>query len=117
MAISLQAPSKLLPISGIRIATAAAGIKYKDRDDLVLFELSVGSNTAVVLTKNQFCAAPVEVARTHLDASKPKYLLINSGNANAGLGKQGISDAKQSCADLAAESKSEKYKFYLFQQV
>lgn len=108
MAISLQSPSKLIPVSGIRIATAAAGIKYKDRNDLVLFELSEGSNTAVVLTKNQFCAAPVEVTRTHLKASAPKYLLINSGNANAGLGKQGISDAKQTCVALAAESKSEE---------
>ncbi|MDH3608233.1 MAG: bifunctional glutamate N-acetyltransferase/amino-acid acetyltransferase ArgJ [Gammaproteobacteria bacterium] len=108
MAITLLAPSKLLPISGIRIATTAAGIKYKDRDDLVLFELSEGSNTAVVLTKNQFYAAPIEIARTHLEASTPKYLLINSGNANAGLGKQGISDTKQTCAALATESKCEE---------
>jgi len=104
MAISLQAPINLLPIAGIRIATTAAGIKYKDRDDLVLFELSKGSNTAVVLTKNQFCAAPVEIARMHLEVSTPKYLLINSGNANAGLGKQGVADAKQACASLASES-------------
>lgn len=108
MAISLQAPTDLLPIPGIRISTVAAGIKYKDRNDLVLFELSAGSNAAVVLTKNQFCAAPVEITRTHLKASQPKYLLINSGNANAGLGKQGISDAKQTCAALAAESKCEE---------
>ncbi|QMU62506.1 MAG: bifunctional glutamate N-acetyltransferase/amino-acid acetyltransferase ArgJ [Gammaproteobacteria bacterium] len=103
MAISLQAPINLLPVSGIRIATAAAGIKYKDRDDLVLFELSEGSSTAVVLTKNQFCAAPVEITRKHLKVSTPKYLLINSGNANAGLGKQGIADAEQTCATLASE--------------
>jgi len=104
MAISLQAPINLLPIAGIRIANAAAGIKYKGRDDLVLFELSKGSNTAAVLTKNQFCAAPVEITRMHLEVSTPKYLLINSGNANAGLGKQGIADAKQACASLAAEA-------------
>jgi glutamate N-acetyltransferase/amino-acid N-acetyltransferase len=102
MAILLQAPINLIPIEGIRIATAAAGIKYKDRDDLVLFELSKGSNTAVVLTKNQFCAAPVEITRKHLEVSTPKYLLINSGNANAGLGKQGVADAKQVCASLAS---------------
>ena len=103
MAISLQAPINLLPIAGIRIATVAAGIKYKDRDDLVLLELSQGANTAVVLTKNQFCAAPVEITRKHLEVSMPKYLLINSGNANAGLGKQGVADAKQVCASLASE--------------
>lgn len=105
MAISLQAPTNLLPISGIRIATAAAGIKYKDRDDLVLFELCEGAATAVVLTKNQFCAAPVTVTRDHLKKSQPKYLLINSGNANAGLGKQGVLDAKQTCVAFALEAK------------
>lgn len=105
MAISLQAPSTLLAIPGVRISTAAAGIKYSDRNDLVLFELSENTNTAVVLTKNQFCAAPVEIARKHLAASRSKYLLINSGNANAGLGKQGIADAKQTCALLASEAK------------
>ncbi len=104
MAISLQPPTKLLPIAGIRIATAAASIKYQDRDDLVLFELAKDSSTAVVLTKNQFCAAPVEVTRAHLDTSKPKYLLINSGNANAGLGKQGLVDANRTCISLAANA-------------
>lgn len=104
MAISLNAPTSLLAIPGVRISTAAAGIKYSDRDDLVLFELSENTNTAVVLTKNQFCAAPVEIARKHLAALRTKYLLINSGNANAGLGKQGIADAMQTCAVLASES-------------
>jgi glutamate N-acetyltransferase/amino-acid N-acetyltransferase len=104
MAISLQAPTTLLPIPGVRISTAAAGIKYSDRDDLVLFELSENASTAVVLTKNQFCAAPVEITRKHLSVSRAKYLLINSGNANAGLGKQGLADAKQACAVLATEA-------------
>ncbi len=101
MAVSLQEPKHLLPISGVRIATVAAGIKHKDRDDLVLFEICKSANTAVVLTKNQFCAAPVKVTRYHLKKFKPKYLLINSGNANAGLGKQGVQAAKQTCAVLA----------------
>lgn len=104
MAISLYAPTTLLPISGVKISTAAAGIKYSDRDDLVLFELSEDAKTAVVLTKNQFCAAPVEITRMHLAASRAKYLLINSGNANAGLGKQGIVNAKQTCELLASET-------------
>ena len=101
MAISLPEPTSLLPISGVRIATVAAGIKYKDRNDLVLFELCESANTAVVLTKNQFCAAPVTITRDHLKASKPKYLLINSGNANAGLGRQGVKSTKQTCTALA----------------
>ena len=104
MAISLKAPTTLLPIPGIRVSTAAAGIKYNGRDDLVLIELSEDTNTAVVLTKNQFCAAPVEIARKHLAASRAKYLLINSGNANAGLGGSGIADAEETCAVLASES-------------
>ncbi len=101
MAISLQPPTKLLPISGIKISSVSAGVRYQDRDDLVLFELSEGSSTAVVLTKNQFCAAPVEVTRAHIEITQPKYLLINSGNANAGLGKRGLADAKHTCASLA----------------
>ena len=107
MAISLQAPTNLLPIQGVRIATAAAGIKYQNRDDLVLFEIAPSAITAVVLTNNQFCAAPVSVAREHLESSQPKFLLINSGNANAGLGKQGIKDAKDICVELASRVKCE----------
>ena len=103
MAISLQPPSDLVPIPGIRIATAAAGIKYQNRDDVVLIELCEGSNIAVVFTQNQFCAAPVTLAKEHLNQSSSKYLLINSGNANAGLGQQGIEDANKCCDALATE--------------
>lgn len=104
MAISLSPATNLLPIPGIRISTAAAGIKYQGRDDLVLFELSEECNTAAVFTKNQFCAAPVTVAKQHLSQSKIKYLLINSGNANAGLGEQGIADTRQCCDSLAKDA-------------
>ena len=75
MTIALQSASNLLPITGIQIATASAGIKYSDRDDLVLLKISEGSNTAVVLTKNQFCAAPVEITRKHIQLTLPKYFL------------------------------------------
>ena len=101
MAIALHTPTGLLPIPGIRIAAAAARIKYQDRDDVVLIELCKGSNIAVVFTKNQFCAAPVILAKQHLGQSQTKYLLINSGNANAGLGEQGIKNAKKCCDALA----------------
>ena len=105
MAISLQPPTKLLPIAGVKVSTLSAGIRYQDRDDLVLLELSENASTAVMLTKNQFCAAPVEITRSHLKISKPKYLLINSGNANAGQGCQGLSDAKRTCTSVAENTK------------
>jgi glutamate N-acetyltransferase/amino-acid N-acetyltransferase len=107
MAISLHAPKHLHPISGVKLATVAAEIKYKKRDDLALIAICDTANTAVVLTRNQFCAAPVSIVREHLRLTKPKYLLINSGNANAGLGQHGIADAKQTCAMLATEAKCE----------
>jgi len=91
----------MLPVAGVRIATAAAGIKYPDRTDLVAFELAEGTQCAAVFTRNAFCAAPVTLAREHLAATTPRLLLINSGNANAGTGEQGYQDALQSCALLA----------------
>ncbi|HED13405.1 MAG TPA: bifunctional glutamate N-acetyltransferase/amino-acid acetyltransferase ArgJ, partial [Gammaproteobacteria bacterium] len=60
-----------------------------------------GSNTAAVFTRNRFCAAPVTVAREHLQLGQPRALLINTGNANAGTGNQGLRDARQSCTVLA----------------
>jgi len=105
MAISLPAPTKLLPVPGVRIATCAAEIRYQGRDDLVLFELAEQATSAAVFTKNQFCAAPVVLAKQHLQNTQPKYLLINSGNANAGLGEQGLMDAKASCEAVAKTCK------------
>jgi glutamate N-acetyltransferase / amino-acid N-acetyltransferase len=89
------------PVKGIRLAAAAAGIRYPDRQDLVLMEIAAGASCAAVFTSNAFCAAPVVVAREHLEAATPRYLLINSGNANAGTGKAGLRAARQSCRLLA----------------
>lgn len=91
----------ILPVKGIRLASAAAGIRYSDRQDLVLMEIAAGSNCAALFTTNAFCAAPVVVARERLEAVMPRYLLINSGNANAGTGKAGLQAARQSCRLLA----------------
>jgi glutamate N-acetyltransferase/amino-acid N-acetyltransferase len=92
----------LLPVSGIRLGTARAGIKYADRRDLVLCEIAEHSSGAAVFTQNAFCAAPVIVARNHLQQnSSPRYLLINTGNANAGTGKAGLADAEVSCQQVA----------------
>ena len=89
-------------IPGIRLAAAGAGIRYSGRDDLVLLEINAGSRTAAVFTRNAFCAAPVQVAREHLAATQPRYLLINAGNANAGTGANGLSAARETCRYVAA---------------
>jgi len=93
-----------LPVAGVRVGVAKAGIKHNDRDDLVVFELAPASTCAAVFTRNAFCAAPVVVARRHLAQATPRYLLINSGNANAGTGERGLSDALATCGIIAAET-------------
>ena len=104
MAVGLREPDMLLPVAGIRLASTHAGIKADaSRDDLVLIEIAEGSSLAAVFTRNRFCAAPVIVARKHLAATVggPRYLLVNSGNANAGTGEPGLEAARRSCAVLA----------------
>jgi glutamate N-acetyltransferase / amino-acid N-acetyltransferase len=91
----------LLPVPGIRLAAVAAGIRYQGRNDLVVMELAQGGHAAAVFTRNAFCAAPVVVAREHLQHAMPRYLLVNSGNANAGTGADGLADARRSCLALA----------------
>lgn len=90
-----------LPVAGIRLGTAAAGIKRTDCKDLVLIELAAESECAAVFTRNAFCAAPVIVAREHLRKQVPRYLLINSGNANAGTGQAGVQAALDTCRMVA----------------
>jgi len=87
-------------VAGIKLGTACAGIKQTERDDLLLVEMAENSTCAAVFTQNAFCAAPVIVARENLGA-QPRWLLINSGNANAGTGEQGMLDARASCAEVA----------------
>ena len=96
---------EIKPIKGIRLASAAAGIKYADRDDVVIIELpEEGSAAAAVFTRNAFCAAPVTVAKDHLAAASPRYLVINSGNANAGTGEPGLRAAQETCKTVGAAS-------------
>jgi len=90
-----------LPIRGLRLGCAKAGIRYKGRNDLVAIELAAGATCAAVFTRNAFCAAPVVVARQHL-AQSPRWLLVNSGNANAGTGARGVADARRACEAVAA---------------
>lgn len=93
----------MFPVPGIRLATAAAGIRKPDRQDLVLIEIAEGATTAAMFTSNAFCAAPVVLARQHIATTSPRYLLINSGNANAGTGDQGLRDASNSCQAVAEQ--------------
>ena len=103
MAVGLSQPENILSVKGARLATVAAGIKKNgQKPDLVLITFEPDTVCAGVFTRNAFCAAPVTVAKNHLAQSNPRALLINSGNANAGTGAQGLRDAEQSCALVAS---------------
>lgn len=101
MAVNLPPPAALKPVTGARWATASAAIKRPDRDDIALLALADTATVAGVFTCNAFTAAPVRLAREHLSRAAPRALLINSGNANAGTGDQGLADARQCCAAAA----------------
>ena len=88
-------------VAGVRLASICCGIK-RDKDDLVLLEFAEGSHTVGMFTRNLFAAAPVIVGKRHLQASSPRYFLINSGNANAGVGDAGLMDALACCKALAS---------------
>jgi glutamate N-acetyltransferase/amino-acid N-acetyltransferase len=89
-------------VDGIKLGTCNAGIKQTVRDDILVIEMADGGSCAAVFTQNAFCAAPVHTAKAHL-SQNPRWLLVNSGNANAGTGKQGLQDAFACCANLAGE--------------
>ncbi len=104
MPVNLLAPvaAQLLPVAGISLGVAEAGIKRADRKDLLVMQLDEGATIAGVFTTNRFCAAPVIVAREHLASGKAiRALVVNTGNANAGTGEQGMAAAKRTCAELA----------------
>ena len=88
-------------VEGIRLSATSAGIKASGKRDLVLIEICENASTAAVFTRNAFCAAPVTLSRQHLKQLPPRYLLINSGNANAGIGEQGMRDAYACCEAMA----------------
>lgn len=103
MAVNLPPPEaeSLLPVGGVRLGAAQAGIKKPQRYDLLLIELAPGSEVAAVFTRNRFCAAPVIVAREHLAKGGIRALVVNTGNANAGTGSEGIRRARETCAAVA----------------
>src|SRR5262245_27529062 len=106
IAISPLAPATvpyMPPIAGVRLATAAAGIRYADRTDVLLALFEPGTTAAGVFTRSKCPSAPVEWCRAHLKGGKPRALVVNSGNANAFTGKNGH-DACRFTAQLAARA-------------
>ncbi len=101
MAVGPENFPEMFPVKGVKLGAVAAGIKNWQRDDLLLIELSEGSKVVGTFTKNAFCAAPVHVCKKHLAETDARYLLINAGNANAGTGERGMSDALLSCELVA----------------
>ena len=113
MAVGLKQPGKLFPVPGVRLAATHGGIKPNPEiTDLVLIELSEKANLAATFTTNKFCAAPVTVAKEHLEKQRLqkhgaiRYLLVNSGNANAGTGEKGYQDALACCQAVAEQGSS-----------
>ena len=105
MPVNLLSPvaSDLHPVGGVRIGVAEAGIRKARRKDLVVVAIDPGASVAGVFTQNRFCAAPVQVCRQHLSGTQAiRAILVNTGNANAGTGADGLARAKRSCAALAA---------------
>jgi glutamate N-acetyltransferase/amino-acid N-acetyltransferase len=101
MAVGQNQFPKMNSVPGIKLGTACAGIKQTEKDDLLVIEMAQGSACAGVFTQNAFCAAPVIVARENL-SNQPRWLLVNSGNANAGTGELGLQDAQATCLNLAS---------------
>lgn len=105
MPVNLTAPaaSSLLPIKGVKLGVAKAHIKKPNKKDVLVMTLDAGSTVAGVFTLNQFCAAPVTLCKTHLNGDQPiRALLVNTGNANAGTGLDGLNRAKATCDALAS---------------
>ncbi len=103
MAVGLGPLPTLHPVPGFQLGIASAGIKRPGRKDVVIMRLAEGAQIAGVTTTNAFCAAPVLLTRERLQGDV-RYLLTNTGNANAGTGAEGLANARRTCATLAALS-------------
>ena len=104
MPVNLSAPnpSDLHPVPGVKLGITMAGVRKANRRDLSVILLDEGSAVAGVFTKNRYCAAPVQICREHLhDSSDIRALVINTGNANAGTGEDGMVRARATCVALA----------------
>jgi glutamate N-acetyltransferase / amino-acid N-acetyltransferase len=108
MPVNLVAPDPkaLFPVPGVELGIAMAGVRKANRRDLTVITLAEGSQVAGVFTSNRFCAAPVQLCREHLASGvAPRAMVINTGNANAGTGEDGLARARATCAALARHLK------------
>jgi glutamate N-acetyltransferase/amino-acid N-acetyltransferase len=106
MPVNLLAPvaADLHAIAGVRIGVAEAGVRKANRKDLTVFLLDEGASVAGVFTQNRFCAAPVQISREHLASGQAiRAMIINTGNANAGTGADGLVRARATCIALARQ--------------
>lgn len=105
MAVNLQAPraQDLLPVKGVSLGIAEAGIRKVGRKDVMVMQLAEGSSVGAVFTQNRYCAAPVQVSKIHLAKGNIRALVVNTGNANAGTGESGLQHAKDTCIALAQQ--------------
>lgn len=103
----IPVPSDLKAVAGIELGHAEAGVRKANRKDVLVMKLAETATVAGVFTKNRFCAAPVQICQANLaqlSAGKPiRALVINTGNANAGTGEEGLQRAKSVCAALAEQ--------------
>jgi len=105
MPVNLSAPdpATLNAVAGIELGTAKAGIRKPGRRDLLIARIAPGATAAGVFTRNRFCAAPVQVCRDHLaTGAGVRAFVVNTGNANAGTGEQGLAAARETCEAVAA---------------
>ena len=104
MPVNLPLPddATLYPIAGVRIGVTEAGVRKANRKDLTVVLMDEGASVSGVFTSNRFCAAPVQICREHLSSGQSmRAMVINTGNANAGTGADGLSRARSTCAALA----------------
>ncbi|MEY4883290.1 MAG: hypothetical protein RIS34_1144 [Pseudomonadota bacterium] len=105
MTVNLSAPNpnELYPIAGVRIGVTEAGVRKANRKDLTVVLIDSGASVAGVFTQNRFCAAPVQICRDHLATGQGvRAMVINTGNANAGTGEDGLARARKTCEALAS---------------
>ena len=103
MPVNLPQPdtSQLFPVSGVRIGVTEAGVRKANRKDLTVVLIDEGASVSGVFTQNRFCAAPVQICREHLAAKTGiRAMVINTGNANAGTGQDGLARARSTCGAL-----------------
>lgn len=106
MSVTTNLPT-LYPVKGFSLGTGSAGIKVTGQRDVVVMRFDKSATLAGVFTQNAFSAAPVQVAKKHLHSGSIQYFVVNTGNANAGMGEQGMQDALATCEALADITQSE----------